>query len=362
MVSHLNAQTTRVGMAAHGGFSWGDTKDILGIPIGELGFDVELIPRKLFAYGSAYLTPSLADRDNARAGVEVGAGIFPIRKTNLYINGGLLLTGAGALPSLGIGAFVPVSERGLLRFRASLVGLSSLSIGYFYTVYQDDKLQSLELSGELRRPSSPPNVIGHASSNYFRKGSDYDLQFVLENLTDEQHADILFDVKVVGPANSLEGYRPVIVSDVVRPKEKTSTEEITVYGLPPTALYFDTTPLGSFSSVSEDVLRSVELLPVKDGEITMSLVNFGYDTEKRDAEFKASITNATRDDLDCIIFRAELLDKNKNTLSTRYFSATEMFPAGETTQSMMYIMFRVGPGVAWMRCTPLRKHVARRAD
>jgi len=362
------AQTTRVVGAGHVGFAWTSTGaktsgDLpLGFDIGELGFDVEFIPRKLFGYGSVYLSSPIGSRDQVRAGFEAGAGFLPIRKSELYVTGGFLVTQAGLTPTLGIGTHMKVSDRGNLRFRASLFGLTSFSVGYVYTVYRDDNFKERESREQLRSSSMPPIVTEHASSNYFRRGSDYDLQFVLENYSDQSQSDVLFDIKVIGPANSVEEYRPVVVSDVVRAKEKISTEEITVFGVSKQAQTFEATSLGPVQFVTDEQFAALELLPVSDGEIEISLVNFGYDTEKRDAEFKSRIRNTTAMPLDCIIFKAELLDKNKAVLSTRYFSATEEFPAGSVTESQLYTMYNVGPGVAWMRCTALRKHVKRARD
>lgn len=362
------AQTTRVAGAGHVGFAWTSTGAKtsgalpLGLEIGELGFDVELIPRKLFTYGSLYFSSPNSSRDQLRAGFEAGAGFLPIRKSELYLTGGFLVTEGGLTPTLGIGTHMKVSDRGNLRFRASLFGLTSFSIGYVYTVYRDDSFKEREIREQLRVPATPPAVIGRASSSYFRRGSDYDLQFVLENLSDQSQSDILFDIKVIGPANSVEEYRPVVVSDVVGPKKKISTEDITVFGVSKQAQNFEATSLGPLQFITEEQFAALELLPVSDGEIELSLVNFGYDTEKRDAEFKSSIKNTTSTPLDCIIFKAELLDKNKSVLSTRYFSATEEFPAGSVTESQLYTMYNVGQGVAWMRCTALRKHVKRARD
>ena len=94
----LYAQSTRVVGAAHVGFAWTSTGaktsgDLpLGFDIGELGFDVELIPRKLFGYGSMYLSSPTGSREQVRAGFEAGAGFLPIRKSELYITGGFLVT------------------------------------------------------------------------------------------------------------------------------------------------------------------------------------------------------------------------------------------------------------------------------
>lgn len=368
MSQTARAQSTRVVGAGHVGFAWTNTGaktsgDLpLGFEIGELGFDVELIPRKLFTYGSLYFSSPNSSRDQIRAGFEAGAGFLPIRKSELYLTGGFLVTQGGVTPTLGIGTHMKVSDRGNVRFRASLFGLTSFSVGYVYTVYRDDSFKERESREQLRTSSMPPVVTGRASSSYFRRGSDYDLQFVLENYSDQAQSDILFDIKVIGPANSVEEYRPVVVSEVVGSKEKISTDDITVFGVSKQAQTFEATSLGPLQFVTEEQFAALELLPVSDGEIELSLVNFGYDTEKRDAEFKSRIKNTTSAPLDCIIFKAELLDKNKAVLSTRYFSATEEFPAGSVTESQLYTMYNVGQGVAWMRCTAIRKHVKRARD
>ncbi len=362
------AQSTRVVGAGHVGFAWTGTGAKtsgnlpLGFEIGELGFDVELIPRKLYTYGSLYFSSPNSSRDQLRAGFEAGAGFLPIRKSELYLTGGFLVTQGGVTPTLGIGTHMKVSDRGNVRFRASLFGLTSFSVGYVYTVYRDDSFKERESREQLRTSSMPPVVTGRASSSYFRRGSDYDLQFVLENYSDQSQSDILFDIKVIGPANSVEEYRPVVVSEVVGAKEKISTDDITVFGVSKQAQTFEATSLGPLQFVTEEQFAALELLPVSDGEIELSLVNFGYDTEQRDAEFKSRIKNTTATPLDCIIFKAELLDKNKTVLSTRYFSATEEFPAGSVTESQLYTMYNVGQGVAWMKCTAIRKHVKRARD
>lgn len=356
-ITWLNAQTIRAGGSLH--FSIENANRIPmelenGKSLAERLYidgtvDVEIIHHVFYAYTSFY---------TAGPGIEVGGFFYPVRKLPVYVNFGIGGADKENVPpfTAGLGGFIPVGEQSYLRWRFNGIGLTpSISLGYAYSLYRDYDIPARSHNDFDMSGFDIPNVTARAQATYMRKGRDCDVQFVLNNTTQQSQRDVLIDVMFYGIATMPLEVRPVIASHVVPAGNVIVSDDVPIFGLVGNARELDVVSHGSFETIEASVLAKLGLKQLRKSDIETTITKFQL-ADDNVAEIKFEVKSNLAVELDGLIMRAELFDEKSNPLDVRYFSINDLFTQGSTVKPEMSTIHNAHPRTKFIKCTPVLYH------
>jgi len=311
--------------------------------------DLELIHHVLYAYTSFY---------SAGPGLEAGVFFYPVRKLPVYVNLGVGAADKDNVPpfTVGLGGFIPLDEQSSLRWRFNGIGLTpSVSLGYAYSLYKDYDIPARTRSDFDMSGFDIPNVTARAQATYMRKGRDCDVQFVLNNTSQQPQRDVLIDVMFYGiPVLPLE-VRPVIASHVVPAGKVIVSDHVPIFGLVGNARELDVVSHGSFESIDAKILNKLGLVHLRKNEVETEITKFQL-AQDQVAEIKFKITSSLPDDIDGLIIRVELFDEKRNPLDVRYISVNDLFRPSSAVEPEMSTIHNAHPKTKYVKCTPILYH------
>lgn len=354
---YLNAQTIRAGGSLH--FSIENAHRIpneldLGNSLANRLYldgtvDVEIIHHVLYAYTSFY---------TAGPGLEVGTFFYPVRKLPVYVNIGIGGADKENVPpfTVGLGGFAQIGEQSYLRWRFNGIGLTpSVSIGYAYSLYRDYDIPARDRNDFEMSGFDIPNVTARAQATYMRKGRDCDVQFVLNNTSQQAQRDVLIDVMFYGIATMPLEVRPVIASHVVPAGRVLVSDHVPIFGLVGNARELDVVSYGSFEQLDAKLLTKLGLKNLRKNDVETTITKFQL-ADDNVAEVKFEVKSNLEADVDGLILRAELFDEKSNPLEVRYFSINDLFTRGTVVVPEMSTIHDANPKTKFIKCTPILYH------
>ncbi len=357
LYSHVSAQTIRAGGSLHFSIENADRipdeieagRSLTNRLYLDGTVDLELIHHVLYAYTSFY---------SAGPGLEAGVFFYPVRKLPVYVNLGVGAADKDNVPpfTVGLGGFIPLDEQSSLRWRFNGIGLTpSVSFGYAYSLYNDYDIPARSRSDFDMSGFDIPNVTARAQATYMRRGRDCDVQFVLNNTSQQPQRDVLVDVMFYGlPVLPLE-VRPVIASHVVPAGKVILSDHIPIFGLVGNARELDVVSHGSFETIDAKVLQKLGLMQLRKNDVETEITKFQIANDQV-AEIKFKITSNLPDDIDGLIIRAELFDEKSNPLDVRYLSVNDLFRPSRAVVPEMCTIHDAHPRTKFVKCTPILYH------
>lgn len=357
LYSHVSAQTIRAGGSLHFSIENADRipdeieagRSLTNRLYLDGTVDLELVHHVLYAYTSFY---------SAGPGLEAGVFFYPVRKLPVYVNLGVGAADKDNVPpfTVGLGGFIPLDEQSSLRWRFNGIGLTpSVSFGYAYSLYKDYDIPARSRSDFDMSGFDIPNVTARAQATYMRRGRDCDVQFVLNNTSQQPQRDVLVDVMFYGlPVLPLE-VRPVIASHVVPAGKVILSDHVPIFGLVGNARELDVVSHGSFETIDAKVLQKLGLLQLRKNDVETEITKFQIANDQV-AEIKFKITSNLPDDIDGLIIRAELFDEKSNPLDVRYLSVNDLFRPSRAVVPEMCTIHDAHPRTKFVKCTPILYH------